>query len=847
MGEVYEVVDLELNEVVALKTLLADRLKSEEMLARLKRETQLSRRINHPNVCRIYDLGYHSRAEGENVPYLTMEFLRGETLAAVIKREGRFSVERALPLVRQMIGALAAAHQLEIIHRDFKCSNVMLVFNGKELDAKVTDFGLARTAAGAEDATLTFSGQAVGTPPYMPPEQFRGEATKASDIYALGVVMHEMVTGALPFRPDTPPAERPKPSPRAYVSDLEPRWEAAIVRCLDSEAAYRFRKAEDVEAALTGLDQEEIQTAPFPLPPGETRRIHPLPFIALLGALALAPATWFAYHKGVLKSPFATSLPDQKHIAILPFRNLSKNPNDDLFCEGLTGTLSSQLSQLERFQKSFWVIPALDTRLITDSEGAYRRLGATMVVTGTFQRLPNGNRLVLSLVDVRDHRQLESRMLETPSDDLSKLEGEAWLRVADMLDLQLNPGQVHSLEAGKAKAPGAYEYYEQGLGYFHRNGIDDLKHAVWLFQEAISRDPSYALAHAGLSSALQLLFEVTKDQNYLQQAKASAVRAAALGPDFAPVHFTLGQLAELAGENQEARRELNTALRLDPGLIDAQFYLARLDEQEGKLDDALRQFESAVARRPGYWRSRSELASFYYRHGRFAESERVFKEVLTLLPDDPGTYANLGAVYMSMGRPEEAVRTFESQIRLKPSAGAYTNLGTCLMLLGKYADAVTPMEQAVKLMPDDHEMWRNLADSYRYAPGQASKAPEAYRHALELARRQLKESRNDFETMSSAALYEAHLNNSAEALRHIQFARKREPLNNEIAFTASLVYEILGSRVDAINALRASFECGHSLEDIQREPDLAELRKDARFVTWLLRVEAIPKEGNRNP
>jgi len=251
MGEVYEAADLELAETVALKTLLLKQSLSDDALARFKREIQLGRRVINPHVCRIHDLGRHCHPQHGDILYLTMEFLRGESLSRRIRSQGRFSTTEALPLVRQMISALGSAHRLGIIHRDFKSSNVMLVSDGDKLCAKVTDFGLARSIDCREGGTLTSSGLVMGTPAYMPPEQFRGEATKASDIYALGVVMHEMVTGVLPFNPEVPAELRVAVTPRCQVPDLDVRWETAILCCLHSDASSRLTSVEQVDAALT--------------------------------------------------------------------------------------------------------------------------------------------------------------------------------------------------------------------------------------------------------------------------------------------------------------------------------------------------------------------------------------------------------------------------------------------------------------------------------------------------------------------------------------------------------------------------------------------------------------------
>jgi len=258
MGEVYEALDLALAIPVALKILHPTLARDPRALRRFKCEVLLARSITHTNVCRIYDLGW-AEDRGREVSFLTMELLRGETLAARVKARGRLATAEALPLVRQMSAALEAAHRAGVVHRDFKSGNVMLVPGPEGERAVVTDFGLALPAAESAVAGEALAGDVAGTPAYMAPEQVRGErAGPAADIYALGVVLFEAVTGRLPFLGDGPLATAEMrltadpPRPRSLVPELDPHWEEAILRCLSREPQRRFARAEEVVAALLG-------------------------------------------------------------------------------------------------------------------------------------------------------------------------------------------------------------------------------------------------------------------------------------------------------------------------------------------------------------------------------------------------------------------------------------------------------------------------------------------------------------------------------------------------------------------------------------------------------------------
>jgi serine/threonine protein kinase len=274
MGEVYEVYDLWLKDTVALKTLLASIADDASALARLKAEVLLARRISHPNVCRVYDLGFHDKRStipgmaGERVAFLTMEFLPGETLRTRLRRTGRFTLQEARPIAAQMMAGMADAHSAGIIHRDFKSDNVMLVEEegSNELRVVVTDFGLARSSLLMFAQPLTSSShRALGTLDYMAPEQLEGKpATQQSDIYALGVVLFEMLTGKLPFEGDSLVAralrrvQSEPPRPSSMASDIDDNWDRVILKCLARDPAERFDRVSDIGALL------EASTTPSP-------------------------------------------------------------------------------------------------------------------------------------------------------------------------------------------------------------------------------------------------------------------------------------------------------------------------------------------------------------------------------------------------------------------------------------------------------------------------------------------------------------------------------------------------------------------------------------------------------
>lgn len=306
MGEVYAADDMELGERVALKALSSDVVADSKVIDRLKQEIHLARKVTHPNVCRTLEFGYHEAVDPEGVktstPYLTMEYLDGETLARRLERVGRLSTAQALPLVIQVAAALVAAHKSGVVHRDLKPGNIVLVLSDDgETRAVVTDFGLAGRTSGRESfvASGAVGKEVSGTWAYMAPEQILGEdPSPAADLYALGVVIFEMVTGTLPFEGDTPLAtafkrlNEPPPSPRERVPELSDKWESAILRCLERDPADRFRSAADLAHALSGGPAAPSRRVTTQL---KTRSISRRLAASVAGVLLLAAISTLGY------------------------------------------------------------------------------------------------------------------------------------------------------------------------------------------------------------------------------------------------------------------------------------------------------------------------------------------------------------------------------------------------------------------------------------------------------------------------------------------------------------------------------------------------------------------------
>lgn len=534
MGEVYQAEDVQAGGTVALKTIRPEIASDERVLSRFKREVFLSKKVTHPNVCRVYDLHWHRPGQhSSGIPgpkheflFLTMQYLPGETLAEYLRSKGALKPDAALPLIREMAQALDAAHAVRVIHRDFKSGNVMLVPAGEAGNgtrAVVTDFGLARSASLNRDASLTASEAVVGTPDYMAPEQFdKGEVSVASDVYALGVVVYEMITGRKPFSGAKVHKRRRAhelpPSPKTYVPDLPPHWERAILRALAASPGDRFATAQDFVAALE-------------TPPKQSRWASGLRWAAtVLGIAATAGLALLIAH--VIKKPRGGSRPS---IAVVGFASTA----NEHAAGDLSPALSAGLSAALRWGEELAVIPQESiTRLKQDlgltnqdafSPETLQRIRANVqaefVVTGSYIETRASDKVILyvNLQQTNGREIAASFQLEGTQTSLDDLTYRAGVRVRR--ELRTGSLSTNAREFVRASLPSnmtALRLYSQGM--------EDLR----IFQ--------YAKARADLEQAV------------------------AADPDFAPAHSLLAEVWNKLDNERKAGEEAERAYRLASNL-----------------------------------------------------------------------------------------------------------------------------------------------------------------------------------------------------------------------------------------------------------------------------------------
>lgn len=813
MGEVYEAEDQKLGRV-AIKTVRPDVASSPYAMARFRQEIRLARKVTDSHVCRIYEL-----LESGDKVFLTMEYLEAETLSARVERDGPLSESEAKEIVRQLLRALAAAHEAGVVHRDLKTGNVMLAKRPDGgLRLVVTDFGLACEVQ-PDEQRLTVAGVVMGTPDYMAPEQFiGGEITPATDIYALGILLYELLTGVRPFQAATPlgaAAARAKlpPAVSTVREGLPKHWDAVITRCLEYEPSKRWSSTKEIEEALFPPDAATRSSAARKWPVWGALAAAIL--ATLLTGVTIRSPTWYGLRSGDLINF------DRKQLVVLPFENPAADPSDQALCDGLLEILTSAASETSALQKSFSVIPANDVRHdhVRSIQDARKQFNANLALTGSIMRSGDTLQVAINLSDAVAKRQLASRIVQARQDDTTGLQARLLSAVLELLQLQMQPKARNVIAEGTNNSA-AFDLYLKGQGYLRRfNGPPSLEQAVSLLEKSVALDPSYALARAALAEAYFGEFEESKDPQWLARADAESTRSAELNGDLPQVHLTQGMIQRGTGHYEKAAVEFRKAIDLDAANVESQRLLARTLEDLGRPTEAENVYLTAIRNKPSYWPTARSLGTFYFRRGQYSKAEPWMKLVMELAPENAGGPLNLGILYYATRRYKEAEAALKKSISLQPIAVAYTDLGTIQYFQGRYAESVDAFEKAVQLGPKDPNNWGNLADVYRQLPARIQEAEPAYSKAVQLAGQQLGINPTDANVRSKMALYLARLGKRQESLSEIAVALQAKASNVNIPFNAAQVYELAGDHGAALRYLKEAVSRGYPADEALNLPE----------------------------
>jgi serine/threonine-protein kinase len=403
-----------------------------------------------------------------------------------------------------------------------------------------------------------------------------------------------------------------------------------------------------------------------------------------------------------------------------------------------------------------------------------------------------------------------------------------------LLELELKPQERQALETHGTQVAGAYEFYLQGRGYLQNyDKPENVENAVNVFGRALSLDPNYALAHAGLGEAFWKKYEVRKESQWIDAARKACERARALNAKLATAHICLGTVEDGTGHSEKAVSEFQRALETEPTSDDAYRGLGAAFEHLGQLAQAERTYRQAIELRPHYWAGYNWLGAFYFNQARYTEAAEMFSQVVALAPDSFRGYSNLGAIYVQQGRYREAIPTLERSVAIRTTATALSNLATAYFYQRRFADSVRPYEEAVKLDERNYVFWGNLGDALYWTPGRRAEAAAAYRKAIALAEAKLQVNARSARVLADVGSYHAMLDEHQPALTRLRRALEISPDNPDVRFKVALIYIQIGESDRALGWLEQAVAVGYSPAVIRDTPNFDSLRANPRFQALL--------------
>ncbi len=710
MGVVYRARDLTLHRDVALKFLnidiLDDRLAREKIL----QEARAISALNHPNICTIYEVG-----EAEGRPYLAMEYLEGHPLSQEIT-SGGLSAEVLVRYGIQLADALGHAHERGIVHRDFKSGNVIVTSSGR---LKVLDFGLSlRIETKVSEDTTQYEGTrgtqhpVTGTLPYTAPELLKGqEADARSDIWALGIVLYELAAGRRPFRGGTLyelswAILRETPSP--ISPPLPSVLQSVIDKCLDKDPSQRYHSGGEVRAALeTASTASRSKGLAFAANAGQGApgramqagsRLWYGAGAAALVLLVLAGLWWNRAkpHRSTSAVPGAI-----QSLAVLPLENLSGDPAQEYFADGMTEVLITYVAKIRTLRVTSRTSVIRYKRTNKPLSQIARELNVDAVVEGSVERSGNRVRINAQLIDARNDRNLWTESYQNDLSDILALQSSVARAIAAEVQVQLTPEEGAGLSNVRPVKPEAYEAYLHGLHSLNERTPSDLQSAISSFEKAIELDPSYALAYAGLAEGYTLLtiYGEIPPPTAMPKAKSAAQHALAIDDSLAEAHAVLADVEWSYDWNASAAdTAFRHSLLLNPSYATAHQWYALYLSNVGSSEQAIVHINLAQKLDPFSLIIKVNVGWCYYIARRFDEAIKLLRKVEDSDPDFWAVHSSLGQTYLAKGDFGEAIQELEWARRLSPeSTRNMALLADSYALAGRSAEAHKLLNELIVL------------------------------------------------------------------------------------------------------------------------------------------------------
>ncbi|HUU39179.1 MAG TPA: protein kinase [Candidatus Desulfaltia sp.] len=656
MGKLFRALDLKLQEEVALKIIKPEIASDKETIDRFSNELKLARRISHKNVGRMYEL-----MEDEETHYITMEYIAGQDLKGLIRQSGRLTLETALSIAKQVGEGLAEAHRLGVVHRDLKPNNILIDRDGT---AKILDFGIARSL---QAKGITVQGMIIGTLGYMSPEQVEGREIDArSDIFAFGCLLYEMLTGKSAFGRETTAEtiaavlhDDPPPLSESGI-DIPEELQRVINRCLEKDPERRFPSMNDIPSLLTRAE------------------------------------------KSVTKQEKETR---EAAIAVLPFVNMSSDPENEYFSDGLAEELINSLSKIEGLHVVSRTSSFSFKGRNQDIRQIAEKLNVGTVLEGSVRKSGNRLRITAQLIKASNGFHLYAETFDRELKDIFEIQNEIAHSIAKVLRVVLTSQDKISLSQFPTASIEAFDYCLRGRQFFYLFQRTGFERAIKLFLHAIEVDPGYASAYAWAANCYSFLYTwFNPSPENIDAAEKSSLKALELNPELAEGHVARGMVLANRKEYEGAREEFERALRLKPDLFEASYLYARLSFAQGQFEKAARLAHQAGRLRPEDYNAPCLQGMIYTELNKPAEREQAYRKTLEnvkrsleFFPEDTRALYMGATAAISLGDEKLGLEWAERISSAHPQETmTLYGVACAYALVGQTEKAIALMEEAVQ-------------------------------------------------------------------------------------------------------------------------------------------------------
>ena len=669
MGKVYRVEDTKAQDEIALKLIKPEIAADKKTIDRFRNELTTARKIRHKNICGMYDLG-----EDRGSYYITMEYVSGQDLKGLIRQTGQLAIGTSISIAKQVCEGLVEAHKIGVIHRDLKPSNIMI---DREGNVRIMDFGIARSL---KEKGITGGGVMIGTPEYMSPEQAEAkEVDKLSDIYSVGVILYEIVTGRVPFEGDTAlsiamkhKGETPK-DPKEYNAQIPDDLSKLILKCLEKDKENRFQSAGEIQSELENIEKG-IPTTDRAIPkrkPLTSKEVTVqfnvkkllVPALAIIVLVIAAVVIWqLRYPK-----PEIPTTPAQPSIAVLPFEDLSPEKDQRPLCDGFAESIINALTRIRDLR-----VPATTSSFSfrateVDVQKIATALNVRTILRGSVQKAGNRVRITTQLIDAKDDSLLWSDQYNKELDDIFAIQDEITLAIVDNLKVELLGEERVELVKRYTDNPAAYDLYVQGRFLWNKRTPEEMLESIKYFERAIEVDPTYTLAYTGLADSYIVSGEwgLLRPKEAYQKAKTAALKALEIDERLAEAHNVLAMVKrDFDFDWAGAERDFKRAIELNPNYSTAHQWYAEYLISMGRFDDAISEIKRAQDLDPLSLVKKTIGGMMYAYARKFDLGIEQCQKVLDLDPSFQLARFFLGMNYIGVGMYDEAIIELQAAFEL---------------------------------------------------------------------------------------------------------------------------------------------------------------------------------------